>query len=430
MVDEALRGVRAGGGEGGGEKGREGGLRPGMPAGTSEREGTGACHQNPLFVGIVLLVAGVAVAMIQYKVPTIMAPLMAQFSLDAQTASWLMSVFTLASIVMAIPSGMLAKRFGAKTMMVVACGIAVAGSVVGLFASMAPLLVVSRAIEGAALTILTTCGPLVVRQCVRPDKIGVAMGVWGIWGCVGSTVAAVLVPTLFETAGFSGLWTAFAVVAALAAVLVLVAIRVPKVPNGDEAPSLPLAAVCKALVRRDTLLFFAGFAAFNVCLLAVLTYVPTILQMQGFDPTLSGLISTAPMLLSVVSSPLFGAVSDRLGRTKPLLVASMLVMGPCTFLLYTQTGALLWVAVCVMGLVGMGGIGMFLSGYANLVPDPALAAGSMGVMILVQGVGQFLGSYLVQMLLGAQLTQWLFAGGVLMALGLAGTAALLLCRLR
>lgn len=83
---------------------------------------------EPLFVGIVLLVAGVAVAMIQYKVPTIMAPLMAQFSLDAQTASWLMSVFTLASIVMAIPSGMLAKRFGAKTMMVVACGIAVAGS--------------------------------------------------------------------------------------------------------------------------------------------------------------------------------------------------------------------------------------------------------------------------------------------------------------
>ncbi len=430
MVDEALRGVRAGGGEGGGEKGREGGLRPGMPAGTSEREGTGACHQNPLFVGIVLLVAGVAVAMIQYKVPTIMAPLMAQFSLDAQTASWLMSVFTLASIVMAIPSGMLAKRFGAKTMMVVACGIAVAGSVVGLFASMAPLLVVSRAIEGAALTILTTCGPLVVRQCVRPDKIGVAMGVWGIWGCVGSTVAAVLVPTLFETAGFSGLWGAFAVVAALAAALVLVSIRVPKDPDGDEAPVPPLAFVCKALVRRDTLLFFVGFAAFNVCLLAVLTYVPTILQVQGFDPTLSGLISTAPMLLSVVSSPLFGAVSDRLGRTKPLLVASMLVMGPCTFLLYTQTGALLWVAVCVMGLVGMGGIGMFLSGYASLVPDPALAAGSMGVMILVQGVGQFLGSYLVQMLLGAQLTQWLFAGGVLMALGLAGAAALLLCRLR
>ena len=98
MVDEALSGVRAGGGEGGGEKGREGGL-PSIPAaGASARQGAGIRHQNPLFVGIVLLAAGVAVAMIQYKVPTLMAPLMAQFSLDAQTASWLMSIFTLASI--------------------------------------------------------------------------------------------------------------------------------------------------------------------------------------------------------------------------------------------------------------------------------------------------------------------------------------------
>ena len=294
---------------------------------------------------------------------------------------------------------------------------------------MAPLLVVSRAIEGAALTILTTCGPLVVRQCVRPDKIGVAMAygasgaVSGHGGC-GAGAHAVRDGGLFRAVG------GVAVVAALAAALVLVSIRVPKDPDGDEAFALPLASVCKALVRRDVLLFFVGFAVFNICLLAVLSYVPTILQMQGFDPTLSGFVSTAPMLLSVVSSPLFGGMSDRLGRTKPLLVASMLVMGPCTFLLYTQMGALLWVAVAVMGLVGMGGIGMFLAGYAKLVPDPALAAGSMGVMIFVQGLGQFLGSYLVQMLLGPQLDQWLFAGAVVMALGLAGTVSLALCRLR
>ena len=456
---EAERAVRSGSG------------RDGIGQGEA---GTG--YQNPLFVGMVLLVAGVAVAMIQSKVPTIMTALMAQFSMDAQLASWLMSIFTLASIVVALPSGMLAARFGAKKMMVVACGIAVVGSVFGLLAPGAPEFIASRAVEGAALTVLTTCGPIVVRQCVRPEKIGIAMGVWGIWGCVGSTAAALLAPTLFEAAGFSGVWAAFAVVAALAAVLVAVAIRVPRAcvseSAGEAAPGaaggvapetagggeaaacgaavatpdararasagtapsaapsrLPLSAY-RPLLRRDVLLFFVGFAVFNICLLAVLSYVPTILQMQGFDPTLSGFVSTAPMLLSVVSSPLFGGMSDRLGRTKPLLVASMLVMGPCTFLLYTQTGALLWVAVAVMGLVGMGGIGMFLAGYAKLVPDPALAAGSMGVMIFVQGLGQFLGSYLVQMLLGPQLDQWLFAGAVVMALGLAGTVSLALCRLR
>ena len=105
-------------------------------------------------------------------------------------------------------------------------------------------------------------------------------------------------------------------------------------------------------------------------------------------------------------------------------------MGPCTLALYTQTGALLWVAVVVMGLVGMGGVGMFLSGYMKLLPRPELASIGMGVMILVQGLGQFLGTFLVQILLGPTLENWVFAGTVLMVMGLVGTVSLLLCRLK
>ncbi len=40
-------------------------------------------------------------------------------------------------------------------------------------------------------------------QNVSPDKVGTSMGIWGIWGCVGSTVAAVLTPTVFEACGAS-----------------------------------------------------------------------------------------------------------------------------------------------------------------------------------------------------------------------------------
>ena len=48
----------------------------------------------------------------------------------------------------------------------------------------------------------------------------------------------------------------------------------------------------------------------------------------------------------------------------------------------------------------------------------------MGLMVTVQGVGQFLGTFLVQMLLGPSLDHWFLAGGVLMGLGLAGTILL------
>lgn len=387
-------------------------------------------------IGVVLLIAGISVAMIQYKVPTILTELMTLFAMDAKAASWLMSIFTLMSIFVALPTGWLAQKFGAKRMMIVACGIAILGSLIGVASGSSAVLIFSRAVEGVALTILTTCGPIVVQKCVKPEKIGSAMGIWGIWGCLGSTIAAVVTPTVFETLGFSGLWILFAAIAAYAAVLVSVAIRVPQEAQGQDSAvsesdgSLAEKPRYREMLTRDIALFFVGFAIFNICLLAILSFVPTILQMQGFDPTLSGLISTAPMLLSVISSPLFGVISDKIGRCKPLLVAAMLVMGPCTMALYTQTGALLWVAVAVMGLVGMGGVGMFLSGYMKLLPCPELASIGMGVMILVQGLGQFLGTFLVQILLGPTLENWVFAGTVLMVMGLVGTVSLLLCRLK
>lgn len=424
---------------------------------SSKAQGTRR-YQNPVLVGIVLLISGISVAMIQYKVPTIMTNLMGIFSMDAATASWLMSIFTLVSIFVALPAGALAQRFGAKRMLIIACGIAILGSLIGLASDTSPMLIASRAVEGAALTILTTCGPIIVQQNVSPDKVGTSMGIWGIWGCLGSTVAAVLTPTVFGMWGFDGLWIAFAVVSAVAAVLVLVFIRKPQAnpaaieglsPNSQEAasalsvddqgsvPQFPQETVVpkekpryRDIFSKDMFLFFGAFVVYNICMLAILAFVPTILQMQGFDPTLSGIISTAPMLLSIISSPLFGVISDKIGRNKPLLIIAMFVMGPCTFLLYTQTGPLLWVGVFAMGLLGMGGIGQYLSGFTKLLPSPELASVGMGVLVTFQGVGQFLGTFFVQMLLGPQLTEWWFAGMVLMLLGFAGTALIAICKLR
>lgn len=390
-------------------------------------------YQNPILVGVVLLVAGISVAMIQYKVPTILTNLMGIFSMDAAAASWLMSVFTLVSIFVALPAGALAQRFGAKRMMIVACGIAIVGSLVGLASDTSAILIASRAIEGIALTILTTCGPIIVQQNVSPAKVGTAMGIWGIWGSLGSTIAAVFTPTIFGMWGFDGLWIAFAIVTAVAALLVIIFVRKPaqsvsSLPDGSERCATKNRY--RDLLSKDMLLFLGAFVFYNICMLAILAFVPTILQMQGFDPTLSGIISTAPMLFSIVSSPLFGVVSDKIGRNKPLLIIAMSVMGPCTFLLYTQTGPLLWVGVFAMGLFGMGGIGQYLSGITKLIPRPDLSPIGMGMLVTFQGVGQFLGTFLVQMLLGPQLTEWWFAGMVLMFMGLAGTALIALCKLR
>lgn len=422
-------------------------------------------YGNWMLTAVALLLFGTAIATVQYKVPVVMGDIMAGMSMDANSASWLMSIFTFVGIILAVPTGVLAKKFGPKTMLLAAAVVVAAGSLLGAFAGSGMVLIVSRAIEGVAFIFVTICGPLAVQKYVAPDKIGSATGIWALWVCLGSVLGGVLTPSLYAATGFVGVWVVYAGAAVLFAVVVAFAVKDPgkaleeataaaaasdasksfasaglTAPGESDEPVESAGSVASAaeeekvsyleLVKPNILLFYAAFLVFNMTLLAVLGFAPTFMQMQGVDPTLSGFISTLPMLLAVVSSPLFGSLSDKLGRCKPLYLASLAVMGPCTLLLLTQTGPLMWVGAVVMGLVGLGGPVMCLTSYVHVLGRPELMSIGMGVLMLVQSLGQFLGTWLTPILLGADMSGWMFAGTVMCVLGFVGTAALAFCKFK
>ncbi len=119
-----------------------------------------------------------------------------------------------------------------------------------------------------------------------------------------------------------------------------------------------------------------------------------------------------------------------IGRNKPLLIIAMFVMGPCTFLLYTQTGPLLWVG-CRRdeGYSAWAALASTFrvspnccrvpnsrpSEWASLSPSKELASSSAPSSCRCCSV---------------RLDQWWFAGIALMVLGFAGTALLAICKLR
>ena len=388
-------------------------------------------YGNWALIAVAMLLFGTAIATIQFKVPVVMGDIMANMGMDANSASWLMSIFTFVGIILALPTGALAKRFGPKTMLLAAAAIIAAGSLLGAFAGNGMVLIVSRAIEGVAFIFVTICGPLAVQKYVAPDKIGSATGIWALWVCLGSVVGGVLTPTLYASTGFVGVWVIYAAAAVVFAIVVAVIVKAPgKALEEAAEPAAGGKVGYGEFVKPNILLFFAAFLVFNMTLMAVLSFGPTFLQQQGVDPTLSGFVSTLPMLLAVISSPLFGALSDKLGRCKPLYLAAMLVMGPCTLILLTQTGPLMWVGAIVMGLVGLGGPVMCLTSYINVLGRPELMSIGMGVLMLIQSLGQFLGTWLVPLLLGPDVSAWMFTGIVMCVIGFAGTAALALCKFR
>jgi MFS family permease len=399
-------------------------------------------NQNPVKVGLVMLFVATAIAVVQYKIPTIMLPIMDSFGIDANTASWLMSVFLLVGVFVALPIGGLTARFGFRRMILAAFGLALLGAALGIVASLSSsgaLLIGSRAIEGIAFTVITACGPIAVNQCVRPERIGTAMGLFGNWGTCGSTISSFIVPGLFYTMGFAWVWVVVSLISIIAAVLLLALIKEPRPstvnalddePAARPQPGSSILRQYREIFNRDTILYLLGFVIFNMILLALLSYLPSILQVKGFEATLSGLVTSAPLLLSMVAVPVFGIVSDRLGKVKPLLMGTMALFGPGVFLMYTSTDALLWVGVALVGLFSLGSIGLFLTGWSQVLPRRELVPVGMGVMIFFQCIGQFLGTFTMPMLLGPGFDNTLLAGIILVVLGLAGSTALLASRFR
>ena len=392
-------------------------------------------YQSFILVSIVLLLFGTTIATAQYKIPSIMPFIMDQFSMDGNAASWLMSIFTFVGIVLAIPTGALAKKFGPKIMLFAAMIIMLIGALVGAFSGNSALLIASRGIEGVSLIFVTICGPLAVQKYVAPEKVGSATGIWALWICLGSVVGGTLTPTLYAATGFQGVWIIYAAAALVTAILVMILIKEPgknvatSINEANEAVAAEPQekASYSSLFKPNTLIFMAGFALFNMVLLAMLAFSPSFMQQQGLDPTLSGFVSTLPMLLAVISSPLFGALADKTGKIKPLLAIAMLVVGPCAFVLLTTTGPLMWVAAIVLGLVGLGAPVMFITGLFTII-RPELMAIAMGFFMLVQSLGQFLGTAVTPLLLGADLSAWMMTGIVVLILGLIGTGCVLLVR--
>lgn len=402
----------------------------------AKRGGVASHPERYLAFSILLLAMGTTITIVQYKVPSILGPLMESYGMSSSTGSWLMSVFTAVGIFLSIPAGSLAKKMGPKRVLLLGCGVIVLGSVVGAAAGSSLVLIASRLIEGIAFVLVTVAAPLAIEKYVSPDNQGTANGIWALWICLGSVIGSTATPAVFEALGMRGTWLLYAVLVAIAAITLAVFMRkmrpidsgnTPEKDADDEKAGL---RTYLSLLAPRSVLFLFAYLVFNIEILAVLSYTPTFLQQSGMDASLSGFASSLPGLLAIASSPLFGKIADRTGRTKPLYLVTLAASIPATFLMMTQSGALLWVGALLMGLVGYGVPVLSLTALPQVAGSKALMPAMVGLFMLVQSLGEFLGSFLVPILLGPSMAEWTFCAVVVSAMSTVGVVALALCRFK
>jgi DHA2 family multidrug resistance protein-like MFS transporter len=162
--------------------------------------------------------------------------------------------------------------------------------------------------------------------------------------------------------------------------------------SGREEPLPPATRTILdiAALRLLALLVALGYAA----IVAFTTWAPTRLSSYaGFAGGTAALIASVLLVIDIPFAPLWGRVSDRVGRRKPFVVASFLVYALGAFLVPQAALAGVAPLLLVVGAMGIGCAMFFPATLAvpqALVPENLLGA-TYGVFLAAQALGMALG---------------------------------------
>lgn len=147
---------------------------------------------------LAVLMFGTFVTVLNQTVVTPALPsVMAEMSVDAATAQWLTTGFTLVNAIMIPITAYLTDRYSTRNLFVVAMGIFTAGSLLAGWGPSFPVLLAGRLLQAAGAGILMPMVMTVLMLTFPVDKRGSAMGLFGVViafaPAIGPTVAGLII---------------------------------------------------------------------------------------------------------------------------------------------------------------------------------------------------------------------------------------------
>jgi MFS family permease len=391
--------------------------------------------RSPWFILIIILLASLAAPLNQFKVPPVMPLLMGAFGVSAAQAGLLMSLFAITGLFLAIPAGFIFQKLGYRLTGMIAILSLVIGAGWGAFSRGFDILLASRFVEGAGMSLMSVVAPAVIALWFSPESRGKAMGVWAVWVPLGSTIMFLLAPALAGRWNWPGVWWFGCFYAVLVGFLYLVFLKSkpgqPPDPKGEASSGrMPDHGLAKVLSNRDLWLTSFLFCCFNFVFIAFITWAPTFLhQVRGISMARAAFLVSLTTILTIIACPTSGWVSDRIGTRKWVAVIPMVLMAPLFPLFFSagETG-FLSLAVLVGFIGGFVPTGVF-SGAVETVGDERLSGMAMAVIQIGQNAGMLLGPLVIGWVIESG-GGWQTAFWVLAPVSLLGAVAGWMSRIR
>lgn len=267
------------------------------------------------------------------------------YGLNQMGVGILFGSYAVALLLGTFPLGRLADRVGRRGPMLAGLLGLFATTLLFAFARSYPLLILARVLQGLSATATWTAGMALLADHFPRSSRGRAMGTVFACANLGVLVGPALSGWLSQRFGLPAPFLAAAALALVDAVARFTllkdvpAVRDTRLGFGD-------------LMRNGTIRVFAMAMAMGAGLLALLeSTLPLHLdRVLGMAPTAIGLCFGAAAVTHMISSPLMGALSDKLGRRRVLLAGLTLAVVVIPLPAF-MTGV--WGVAGAMGCVGI-----------------------------------------------------------------------------
>src|SRR5215813_1380949 len=290
-----------------------------------------------------LSTTGFAVSFAVWGLVAALAPTFEQaYGLSAKSKSLMIAIPVLLGSVGRLPAGMLADRFGGRTVFATLLLVSAIPAVgIGLSTSYPQLLLLSVfiGIAGSSFAI----GVSFTSRWFTKDQQGTALGIFGM-GNIGQSIAVFGAPVLaIWLSSWRPVFFIFAAISFVWGVVFLVFGRDAKAALAPKTLSENLAVLKRSPLAWVLSLFyfltFGGFVAFSI-------YLPTLLKdLFKLTPADAGARTAGFVLLATLMRPVGGMLADRWGGSRVLVVVfiAVAVLGSlmgCPFMPTFTVGAL------------------------------------------------------------------------------------------
>lgn len=374
---------------------------------------------------VVVFFASIAGPLNQAKVPPLIPVIMDTYQLSLGEAGWLMSVFSLTGLFLALPAGLLLQRFGPKKLGVIALGCLTVGSAMGALSNDPGIFLFSRVIEGSGMGLIAVVAPAAIAMWFPKKKQGIAMGIWSTWVPVGTVVIYVLAPALAAWSSLQMVWWSGAVYSFLVLLIFAIFMRLPpwvvETSRLQSEPSIQAgyASVRKALNKWVIWGLGLVFACFTFINLALRTFYPTFLSdVRGYSLSEAALIASIATLTMLFSAPLAGWISDKIGSRRLVFSFPFLILSVMLFFPFKIFGWQIITFMILQGLVAGAIPTAVFAAAPEIMIEPELAGWGMSVVMLGQNLGFFIGPIFFGMIVEGP--GWVIAGYTLIPICLLG----------